>query len=197
MGSFLMKEHKLPILHTSRTCIRAAGTGDFDRLLPLYRRPENMQYILDGKSDWTKEEIIQKWKLLNRRLEKGIGLRVVEDKKSGCIIGEAGILSLPRSGGRYLEIGFMLDKNWRGRGLATEVVQALLACAFGEMRLRCLRASALARNQASLRLLQKVGFRPLHKDSPLTEQPLLHFELSRDRYMDIYPRFKQSSSQRL
>lgn len=178
MLRFLNQTKPMPVtIETARLLIRAAQPQDFEQLLPIYNRQENMQYILDGKSEWKREEIISKWQHLNSELTEGIGLRVVIEKASGQVIGEAGILSLERSAGEYLEIGFMLDKAWRGQGLATEVVQALLSHAFEEMNLSSLRASALEENQPSLRLLEKSGFRPVGKVQNGGGKTLLHYEI--------------------
>lgn len=57
------------------------------------------------------------------------------------------------------EIGYSLLAPYRGRGMATEAVKALVDEAFGEGRLRRLRAYCLPENHASRALLRRVGFR--------------------------------------
>lgn len=57
------------------------------------------------------------------------------------------------------EIGFTLSARYQGRGYATEAVRALIARLFTEMRLLRLAAECDARNAASARLLERVGFR--------------------------------------
>jgi RimJ/RimL family protein N-acetyltransferase len=57
------------------------------------------------------------------------------------------------------EIGFTLARAHQGHGYATEAVQAMLHHLFTDRQLRRISAECDARNLASARLLQRVGFR--------------------------------------
>lgn len=57
------------------------------------------------------------------------------------------------------EIGYSLLAEHRGRGFATEAVQALVDAAFSHGKLHRLRAYCLPENRASRALLRRVGFR--------------------------------------
>ncbi|GIH02497.1 N-acetyltransferase [Rhizocola hellebori] len=56
------------------------------------------------------------------------------------------------------EIGFTLNRQHQGHGYATEAVQAMLHHLFAYRRLKRVSAECDARNSASARLLQRVGF---------------------------------------
>lgn len=56
------------------------------------------------------------------------------------------------------EIGYSLLREHRGRGLATEAVYALLGEAFEHARLRCVQAFCVPENEASRKLLARIGF---------------------------------------
>ena len=60
---------------------------------------------------------------------------------------------------RRAEIGFILAREFWGRGLATEAVRRALAFAFGEMDLHRVEADVDPANEASLILLERLGFR--------------------------------------
>lgn len=119
------------------------------------------------------------------------GLWVLEDKKTGLLAGRAGLWNpgevlcrrLEEAGERpeeYLELGYELFPAWRGRGLAEEACRAIMA--YGDWELECkLCAQAEADNQASLRLLKKLGFWRLseasaipRRDSGETPPPYLY-----------------------
>lgn len=57
------------------------------------------------------------------------------------------------------EIGYSIVRDFRGRGIATEAVRALLDEAFAEAGLTRINAYCLPENMPSRRLLEKLGFR--------------------------------------
>lgn len=59
---------------------------------------------------------------------------------------------------RRAELGFLFHRDHWSKGYAQEAMQAVMAHAFGPMDLRRLWARFHAGNQASLRLLEKLGF---------------------------------------
>ena len=58
-----------------------------------------------------------------------------------------------------VEVAYFIDASHWGRGLASEIVAAALAWAFGELGLASVDAFAKAENTASIRVLTKSGFR--------------------------------------
>ncbi len=81
----------------------------------------------------------------------------IRDRESGRLIGDLGVRFL--EDGRQVEIGFTLDPAFQGRGLATEAVTALLDHLFGSLGKHRVIASVDPRNEASIRLLERVGMR--------------------------------------
>lgn len=73
-------------------------------------------------------------------------------ERDGCIIGKAGLYRFP-------EIGFILHPDAWGMGYAQEALSAVIGRAFLVHRLRSVHADVDPRNGASLRLLQRLGFR--------------------------------------
>ncbi len=62
-----------------------------------------------------------------------------------------------------IEVSYLfLPEHW-GRGYATEAVQQVLAYAFGTMGFRRVVAETQAANAASVRLLERLGFRQLRQ----------------------------------
>ena len=56
-------------------------------------------------------------------------------------------------------LGYWIDAAHQGHGLMTEAVGASLAFGFGEARLHRVQVAIMPRNAASLRVVEKVGFR--------------------------------------
>jgi len=59
----------------------------------------------------------------------------------------------------WIDLGFRFAHQYWGRGLATETASAWVRAAFDEFRLNRLGAFVHPENVASIRVLEKVGFR--------------------------------------
>ncbi len=77
--------------------------------------------------------------------------------KDGMHIGDLCFKGLRDDG--VAEIGYGILEEYQGRGYATEAVQAACCWAFQHAEVKALEAEADAGNAASLRVLEKCGFR--------------------------------------
>ena len=75
------------------------------------------------------------------------------------LIGAIGLKPEAGPGAHRAEIGYWLARPWWGQGVTTEAVRALTRYAFEELGLRRLVAQVYPWNQASIRVLEKCGFR--------------------------------------
>lgn len=60
---------------------------------------------------------------------------------------------------RVAELGYWIVPQYRGNGYATEAARAMCDVGFRVLRLHRIEAGALARNRASIRVLEKAGLR--------------------------------------
>lgn len=61
--------------------------------------------------------------------------------------------------GHQAEIGYWLAKKHWGKGLATEIAKELVKIGFGKMKLKRITAKVFLPNKASVRVLEKNGFK--------------------------------------
>jgi RimJ/RimL family protein N-acetyltransferase len=73
-----------------------------------------------------------------------------------------GVVSIDDIRGRN-RLGYWLGREVWGRGYGTEAVSALVAYAFTVLGLRQIRAGVFVDNRASLRVLIRLGFRPIRR----------------------------------
>ncbi len=93
---------------------------------------------------------------ITRSEDEGVVL-AVEPRGGGGLIGT---VSLSVDAGNHQgEIGFILHPDVQGRGYATEAARALLRVAFERYRLHRVCARLEPRNEASARVLERVGMR--------------------------------------
>ena len=81
----------------------------------------------------------------------------IEHREDNTLIGLCGFKGPPDSE-RTVEIGYGVASEYRGRGFATEAVQAVAAHSFGTGRIAIVRAHTLPESNASTHVLQKCGF---------------------------------------
>jgi RimJ/RimL family protein N-acetyltransferase len=82
----------------------------------------------------------------------------VEEKATGIHIGDIGI-RLQANEARQAITGYTFAREAQGKGYATETLRALLDYMFGTLGVHRVMADALAENEKSIRLLERVGFR--------------------------------------
>ena len=80
-------------------------------------------------------------------------------RPDGFLVGGAGLVLNGGFAAHRAEIGYWVAKDYRGRGLATAAVNALIHYAFQDLKLRRIEATAFPHNPASHRVLEKAGFK--------------------------------------
>ena len=148
----------LPVLETPRLRLRPYRPTDAAAMFALYSDPRVMRYW--SFPPW--REPAQAAAYLERVFaETGAGQVLawaVAQREDDLLVGTATLHSWHRDQGRA-EIGYSLSPAHQGRGLATEALRAVLGHAFGVLGLRRVEADVDPRNQASCRLLERLGFR--------------------------------------
>jgi ribosomal-protein-serine acetyltransferase len=82
----------------------------------------------------------------------------IRDKASRTLLGVVGLDSCVHLH-RSCELGYWLRHEATGRGLMTETAYAAMSFAFGSMSVHRVRCAAATDNVASLRVIQRLGFR--------------------------------------
>src|SRR5262249_33045768 len=77
----------------------------------------------------------------------------------GELIGGATLNAVVRGVFDNAYLGYWIDAGYGGRGLMTEAVRRVVAYAFERAGLHRVQAAVMPRNAASIRVLQKAGFR--------------------------------------
>lgn len=121
----------------------------------IYADEEVMRYI--GRGGAVDEAVTEQ--MLNAFIrsyeENGFGIWACVDKSSGKIIGHCGFNILPVTGD--IEIAYLLDKPYWGKGIATSIAEETLRYGFEELKLKKIVALAYPENLASIRVIEKLG----------------------------------------
>ncbi|MCD7709637.1 MAG: GNAT family N-acetyltransferase, partial [Clostridiales bacterium] len=88
----------------------------------------------------------------------GYGMWLVFEKKSGKLIGRAGIENRLYPEGMGMELGYVIHPKWQKKGIATEVCRAIIDYAAEKLGCQQLNLLTDGGNAASAALARKLGF---------------------------------------
>ncbi|MFC0414064.1 GNAT family N-acetyltransferase [Cytobacillus solani] len=80
-------------------------------------------------------------------------------KATDKLIGDISLTQIARGDLQSCYTGFTLDKEYNGNGYTTEALQLVVDFAFRELKLHRIEAGAMPDNIASIRVLEKAGFK--------------------------------------
>lgn len=145
------------MLETPRLRLRRLVPGDLDNLYRLYRDPEVRRYFPEGVLSYeeTKEEL--EYFLHGHSKQPELGLWATVERETGAFIGRCGLLPWVLDGKPEVEVAFLLDKAYWGKGLATEAARAVAEHGFGALGLTRLVCLIDEENRASQRVAEKIG----------------------------------------
>lgn len=83
---------------------------------------------------------------------------VIINRENGAIIGDTGIHFTDQES-KQAELGCTIDKKYHGQGYATEAMTAVINLLFNELNKHRITASIDPRNTASIKLVERLGFR--------------------------------------
>ncbi len=172
-------------METNRLAIRPLKEIDFAPLLDIYTVPINMKYILDGKSNWTLEELKEKWKTIGCKPKGQTGLQLVFLRSTNQLIGECGLLKTARPAAEELEMAYMIDQSHWGKGYGTEIAEALLRYGFEELKVEKLKAGMYKENVGSARIMEKLGMKLILEKTIKGGQEIMIYEMSKAHFIDL------------
>lgn len=157
-----------PILETARLYLRPFEASDLQAYQAILAQPALATWL--GKREGFSPA--QSKALLNRHLshcqQYGYGPMAVCWKTSRQLVGHCGLKYRPEY--QAVELLYALDPAFHGMGLATEASEAVLAFGFGQLGLKRILCFTLPHNQASRRVMEKLGFqfwkKGTHADLP-------------------------------
>lgn len=152
----------IPVIETERLILREHRADDLDAYTALWSDADVVRYIggqpLDRQECWARILRFRgMWEVI------GLGFWIIEERQTGRLIGEAGVMDKkrliepPLDG--TIEAGWAFLPSAQGRGLATETMRAVLDWAdrsYPTMPQSCIISEG---NTPSMRLATRLGFR--------------------------------------
>ncbi len=151
-----MNQNTLP--ESPRLRFREMSARDFPDLCLMLQDP---RVVYAWEHCFTREEV---WEWICRNQERyrrcGLGYWLAEEKESGKVVGQIGLMQTRIGNKTFLETGYMLKAEFHGKGYATEGVRACLDYAFRIWEAPFVLAEIRPENTASIRVAERLGMRP-------------------------------------
>ena len=150
-----MKDY--PIIETKRLLLRGPKPKDLEAVYEIHSDPEVMRYY--GVLPYDSPEKAKKhidWLASLHKENKGLR-PIITLKGEDNYIGDVGYYDYEKKHNRA-EIGYILGKEYWGKGIMSEALGAMLGYGFNEMCLNRVQALIDPRNMGSLRVAEKHGF---------------------------------------
>ena len=146
----------LPILETERLILRKVTKEDIEDMYLYGSDEEVSKYVT-----WNTYETIADTKgfvefVLNKYENKQVSPWGIEYKENGKFIGTIDFVWW-QPDHKIAEIGYVISKDYWGKGLTTEVAKELVKFGFEEMDLVRVQARCDVENIASARVMEKAG----------------------------------------
>jgi ribosomal-protein-alanine N-acetyltransferase len=147
-----------PALETPRLLLRSVVPDDAAEMFRIGADPRVARFT--GKAAPASIEVIRAkidTMLAQLRAEEGITW-VLTERAGGAYLGTAGLWRWDKPNARA-EIGYGIDPRAWGRGLTPEALAPIVRFGFERLALHSVEAQLHPDNQASIRVLEKLGFR--------------------------------------
>jgi RimJ/RimL family protein N-acetyltransferase len=149
-------------IQTNRLILRPFEASDAESAFGWLGDPVVMRFTPTGPDKSLEETKARLAGYIDHQKVHGFSKWLVLDRSSGVAIGDSGLLVLQDFD--WVDLGFRFARPFWGKGFATEVASAWVRAALDEFRVGHLGAFVDPENVASIRVLEKVGFRAERRD---------------------------------
>jgi RimJ/RimL family protein N-acetyltransferase len=145
----------MPTLQTERLILRMLRDSDLEAYATMCADAEVMRYIGAGNTLSRSEAWRNMALVLGHWQLRGYGLWAVEEQQTGEFVGRIGCWN--PDGWPDFEVGWMLRREFWGRGYATEGARAAAQFAFSELGQAHVISLIQPGNDASIRVAERLG----------------------------------------
>jgi len=149
-------------LLSDRLILRPHEDLDALFMVSLNSDPEVTRYTSNGPFEELEPALTLIHELRRQFRERRMGRFIVLHRATGEPLGWCGLKPI-EADPLAADLGYRFLRRWWGQGFATEAAQACVRYGFEELRLRTLTAEVEEGNERSIRVLEKLGFRPSGK----------------------------------
>ncbi|WP_045516188.1 GNAT family N-acetyltransferase [Neobacillus niacini] len=168
---------EFPVIETNRLILREVTTEDAEHMF-TYLSDKDVLKHMGLEPFHTVKDVYDEIGWYQSIYDEGTGIRWgITLKDSGNVIGSCGFLNM-KSKQYRAEVGFELSKDYWGKGIANEALEAVVKVGFQNFQLERIEALIEPGNVPSQKLVERQGF--------IREGLLRHYEFTCGKFDDLY-----------
>lgn len=147
----------IPLLRTARLTIRPLEKSDLSGLMSVNSDDEVTRYL--PYASWRTTVDADAWygRIRTREANEELRQYVIVETETHTVVGACLVFNVQPTHG-VAEFGYVLGKSYWGKGYMQEAMRPFANALFDAFELHRLEAKLDPRNQASARLLERLGF---------------------------------------
>jgi [ribosomal protein S5]-alanine N-acetyltransferase len=152
-----------PVIHGEGVVLRTPQMGDYPAWAEL--RAASRDFLTPWEPLWSSDELSRasfrrRLRHYQRDLREDVGYALfVFSRPQGELLGGLTLSNVRRGVTQACTLGYWIGVPYAGRGHMTAAVRAVISFVFDSLELHRLEAACLPNNAASVRLLERTGFR--------------------------------------
>ena len=167
------------MFETDRLFLRKLKDYDVDEIFKMRSDKDIMRFIRKLQTD--PEESLAWIEMISARWEKDkIGFCGVIEKQSKSFVGWCGLWQLAET--KEFEVGYAINKNYWGKGYATESAKRILQYGFNELNLNKIVAVSYPENQPSQNVMKRLGMSFI-QIGKFYDNELVQYAITSDEYL--------------
>jgi ribosomal-protein-alanine N-acetyltransferase len=149
-------------IKTNRTILRPFSKNDAILSFSWFGDPEVMKFTPNGPDAALEDTVARIARYQEHHEQHGYAKWIILERDSMKPMGDAGPMYFPEC--QHFELGYRLLPEYWNKGFATEVASAWVRECFHRLDFKILIAFTHPGNLASIRVLEKVGFKFSHRE---------------------------------
>jgi len=134
--------------------VRYQRISDAERFLEILTNPKFKNFIAAPKNLAAEKKFIQEG-IEKRKKKVSYDYAIIYD---GKVVGAAGIM-IDQRRPHIGEIGYLVDADYQGKGIATEATKTLEKIAFNKLKCKRIELWMDVRNKPSVKVAEKAGYK--------------------------------------
>lgn len=166
------------MLETERLILRKLKKSDVDDIFKMRSDADLMRYIREPQTE--RRESFEWIRMISGRWDaEKLGFCGVIEKETGEFVGWCGLWRLKET--NEIEVGYAIQKDYWGKGYATEAAQKFLEYGFEELELNRIVAVAYPENEASQNVMKRLGMNFV-KVGRFYEKQLVQYAITKQEF---------------
>ena len=172
-------------IKTDRLYLRPFRIEDFEAYATILADPEIGKWFPKGTGFLLEEAKKSFNSIRNHWTRYSFGIWAIVHQQKGFLIGRCGLNRIDETS--EVELDFLLDKNFWGKGYATEAATAALYYGFKTLKLDRIIALTKIENIAARRVIEKIGMH-YRKNAQYWGITCAYYDVTYTDYMDHHDR---------